>query len=76
MNKTDQLIAALKERFQLTYSSSNIDPSRAEALVLGYFKGFLGVLEHSDDKLRAALDFHLRDTLEYNTKQSRLEEAA
>ena len=76
MNKTDQLINALKERFQLTYSSSNIDPNRAEALVLGYFKGFLGVLEHSDDKLRAALEWHLQDNLDYNSKQSRLQEAA
>ena len=72
MNKTDQLIAALGERFRSPFR----DSTQVDALVLGYFRGFLGVLEGSDDKLAAALEYHLYDTLEYNNEQSRLQEVA
>jgi len=71
MNKTDQLINALSERFRAPFR----DSAHVDALVLGYFRGFLGVLEGSDDKLAAALEWHLQDNLDYNSKQSRLQEA-
>jgi hypothetical protein len=64
MNKTDQLIEALHTRFNDNFKDHNV----VDSLVLGYFRGFLGVLEGSDDKLAAALDYHLQDTLEYNKK--------
>ena len=72
MNKTDQLINALSERFRAPFR----DSAHVDALVLGYFKGFLGVLEESDDKLAAALEYHLHDALEYNNEQSRFQEVA
>jgi hypothetical protein len=64
MTKTDQLIEALHTRFNDNFNDHNV----VDSLVLGYFRGFLGVLEGSDDKLAAALDYHLQDTLEYNKK--------
>jgi len=63
MTKTHQLVNALHERFRYNNTS---DPGRADVLVLGYLTGMLGVLEGSDDKLAAALDYHLQDTLKYN----------
>jgi hypothetical protein len=72
MNKTDQLINALSERFRSPFR----DSAQVDALVLGYFRGFMGVLEGSDDKLAAALEWHLHDALEYNNEQSRLQEVA
>jgi hypothetical protein len=74
MTKTDQLINALSERFRTTYKDCTY--INVDSLVLGYFRGFLEVLEGSDDKLAAALDYHLHDTLEYNNEQSRLQEVA
>lgn len=68
MTKTYQLVSALHKRFRNDIS----DPSQADVLVLGYLTGMLGVLEGSDDKLAAALDYHLHDTLEYNNEQPRL----
>ena len=62
MTKTDQLVSALHKRFRNDIS----DPSQADVLVLGYLTGMLGVLEGSDDKLAAALEYHLQDTLKYN----------
>ena len=62
MTKTDQLVNALHKRFR----NDTSDPSQADVLVLGYLTGMLGVLEDSDDKLHAALEYHLHDTLEYN----------
>ena len=74
MTKTKQLIAALGERYRTTYKDCTY--VNTDSLVLGYFQGFLEVLESSDDKLAAALDYHLHDTLEYNNEQPRLQEVA
>ena len=62
MSKADQLAKALRERY------GNPSP-HTDAIILGYFTGFLGVLEQSDEKLMEALNFHLQDTLKYNKKQ-------
>jgi hypothetical protein len=64
MSKTDQLIEALRTRFNDNFNDHNV----VDSLVLGYFKGFLGVMEKSDEKLVEALDYHLEDTLKYNKK--------
>jgi hypothetical protein len=74
MTKTDKLINALSERYRTTYKDRTY--VNVDSLVLGYFKGFLEVLEESDDKLAAALEYHLYDTLEYNNEQPRLQEVA
>ena len=74
MTKTDQLVNALRERFATdTYPVTH---PQTDSLVMGYLKGMLGVLEGYDDKLAAALEFHLHDTLEYNNEQSRLQDLA
>jgi hypothetical protein len=72
MNKTDQLINTLSERFRTPFR----DSAHVDALVLGYFKGLLGVLEHSDPKLADALDYHIQDCQKYNQSLSHLQEAA
>ena len=58
MNKTDQLISVLGERFRTTFDSKY---SNTDSLVLGYLRGMLGVLEQSDDKLMSALEYHIQD---------------
>lgn len=65
MNKTDQLTEALRTR----YNDNFKDHNTIDSLVLSYFKGFLGELEKSDQKLANALEFHLQDTIKYNKKQ-------
>jgi len=65
MNKIDQLVNALRIRY---FRESKKDNNYTDSLALGYLQGLLGVLEKSDDKLVAALDYHLQDTLEYNAK--------
>ena len=65
MKKTDQLIEALRTRFNDNFNDHNV----TDTMVLGYFTGFLGVLEKSDEKLLKALDYHLDDTLKFNKKQ-------
>jgi len=72
MNKTEQLVNALTERYQAPFR----DSAHVDALVLGYFRGFLGVLENTDAKLVDALEHHLHEALEYNNEQSRLQEVA
>jgi hypothetical protein len=72
MNKTDQLVNALSERFRTPFR----DSAHVDALVLGYFKGLLSVLEGSDAKLAEALDYHIQDCLKYNESLSRLQEVA
>jgi len=73
MTKTEQLVNALRIRFAGVYKRDN---NYVDALVMGYLKGMLQVLEESDDALASSLDFHLQDCLEYNAKQSRFQEAA
>jgi hypothetical protein len=58
MNKTDQLISVLGERFKTTFDSKY---NNTDSLVLGYLRGLLGVLEQSDDKLARALEYHIQD---------------
>lgn len=65
MSKTDQLLNALRERYICTSRNS----SEVDTIVLGYFAGFLGVLEKNDEKLMEALSFHLQDTINSNKKQ-------
>ena len=72
MTKTDQLINALRIRFE----TATQDHNYTDALTLGYLRGLLGVLEKQNHDLERALDYHLQDCLEYNAKQSRLQEAA
>jgi hypothetical protein len=64
MTKTDQLVNALRERFAT--DAYPVTSHTTESLAMGYLTGMLGVLEGSDDKLAAALDYHLQDTLKYN----------
>jgi hypothetical protein len=64
MTKTDQLVDALRTRHNDNFK----DHHEVDSIVLGYFTGLLGVLEKSDDKLAAALDYHLQDTLRFNKK--------
>ena len=64
MNKTDQLVEALRTRHNDNFKDHN----EVDSIVLSYFTGFLGVLEKSDEKLMEALSFHLNDALKYNKK--------
>ena len=64
MTKTDQLVNALRERFAT--DAYPVTSRTTESLAMGYLQGMLGVLEDSDDKLNAALEYHLQDTLKYN----------
>jgi len=61
MNKTDTLINALRNHYQVSFRDSN----QVDSLVLAYLRGILGVLEQSDDKLASALEYHI---LDYTTK--------
>ena len=58
MNKTDQLISVLGERYRTTFDSKY---SNTDSLVLGYLRGMLGVLEQQDEKLARALEYHILD---------------
>ena len=64
MSKTDQLVNALRERFAT--DAYPVAHPYTDSLVMGYLKGMLGVMEHSNDKLLDAIDYHLQDTLKYN----------
>jgi hypothetical protein len=64
MSKTDQLVNALRERFAT--DAYPVTHPHTDSLVMGYLKGMLGVMEHSNDKLLDAIDYHLQDTLKYN----------
>jgi hypothetical protein len=64
MTKTDQLVSALHKRFAT--DAYPVAHPQTDSLAMGYLTGLLGVLEGSDDKLYAALEYHLQDTLKYN----------